>query len=399
MSALVVRDVSKRFRLYHERPSSLKERIVRRARSRYDELWALRDVSLAIEPGTSFGLIGHNGSGKSTLLKLMAGIYQATSGSIESSGRIAALIELGAGFHPELTGRENVYLNGSIMGLSNKEIDKRFDSIVEFSGLAEFIDNPVKVYSSGMYVRLGFAVAVNVRPDVLLVDEVIAVGDEEFQRRCMEHIYRLKRDGCTIVFVSHSLPTVQTLCDRAAWLDHGRVVSEGRPVDVCDSYLDHVDDQGAARGEQPSQGRPARGRRVEILGVEFIGPDGRPTLTAVTGEPMTLRMHYRAGKPLEGAAFFFGFHTESGVHIAEPSTHHTSLDGITISGEGVIDYHLEQLPLLAGTYLVSASIWDRDVTQPHDYRDRSLVLQVRKGQGGRQNGVLDLGGEWTASEP
>ncbi|HNJ70273.1 MAG TPA: ABC transporter ATP-binding protein, partial [Microthrixaceae bacterium] len=189
MSQIVVDDVSKRFRLYTSRANSLKERFTARRFARYEDFWALRDVSLEIPPATTFGLIGHNGSGKSTLLRCIAGIYQPTSGTVSVDGRISALLELGAGFHPDLTGKENIYLNAAILGLSTKEIDAVFDDIVDFSGIAGFIDAPVKVYSSGMFVRLGFAVAVHVNPEILLIDEVVAVGDEEFQRRCFEHIH------------------------------------------------------------------------------------------------------------------------------------------------------------------------------------------------------------------
>ena len=201
MSQIVVDDVSKRFRLYTSRANSLKERFTARRFARYEDFWALRDVSLEIPPATTFGLIGHNGSGKSTLLRCIAGIYQPTSGTVSVDGRISALLELGAGFHPDLTGKENIYLNAAILGLSTKEIDAVFDDIVDFSGIAGFIDAPVKVYSSGMFVRLGFAVAVHVNPEILLIDEVVAVGDEEFQRRCFEHIHSLRRSGVTIVLL------------------------------------------------------------------------------------------------------------------------------------------------------------------------------------------------------
>ena len=244
--AIEVLDVAKHYRLYHEKPSSLKDRIVRRARSRYDDLWALRDVSFTVGRGSAFGLIGHNGSGKSTLLRLIARVHQPTRGRVVTHGRIGALLELGAGFHPELTGRENIFLNGSIMGLNKKQIRASFDAILEFSGLEEFIDNPVKVYSSGMYLRLGFAVAVNLDPEILLVDEVISVGDEEFQRRCMDHVHRLKREGCAIVVVSHDLDVVRSLCDEVALLDHGRLIAEGGPPEVIQQYLDMVDARAGA---------------------------------------------------------------------------------------------------------------------------------------------------------
>jgi len=240
-----VHDVSKKFRLERNRPSSLKEATLRIGKkSDADDFWVLRDINLDIPKGSFFGLIGHNGSGKSTLLRLMAGIHRATTGTIESEGRLSALLELGSGFHPDLTGRENVYLNGAMLGLSRKHMAESMDTIIEFSGIGEFIDEPVKIYSSGMYVRLGFAVAVNVDPEILLVDEVIAVGDEEFQRRCMGRMNQLRERGTTIVLVSHNAQLMADLCDRIGWLDHGRLIAVGEPDEVIGQYLDHVNTKG-----------------------------------------------------------------------------------------------------------------------------------------------------------
>ena len=242
VGSIRVQGVSKRFRLERNRPSSLKEALLRRGKkSDADDFWVLRDIDLDIAPGSFFGLIGHNGSGKSTLLRLMAGIHRPTTGTIESEGRLSALLELGSGFHPDLTGRENVYLNGAMLGLSRKQMADSMDQIIEFSGIGEFIDEPVKIYSSGMYVRLGFAVAVNVDPELLLVDEVIAVGDEEFQRRCMAHMNKLRAGGTTIVLVSHNSELMADLCDTLGWLDHGRMMMVGDPDEVVEAYLDHVD--------------------------------------------------------------------------------------------------------------------------------------------------------------
>jgi lipopolysaccharide transport system ATP-binding protein len=242
---IVVSGVSKRFQLERNRPSSLKEAIIRMGRrTDADDFWVLRDIDLQIEPGSCVGLIGHNGSGKSTLLRLIAGIHRPTVGTITAEGRLAALLELGSGFHPDLTGRENVYLNGAMLGLGRKEMSSAMDEIIEFSGIGEFIDEPVKIYSSGMYVRLGFAVSVNVSPEILLVDEVIAVGDEEFQKRCMAHIDRLRSEGVTIVLVTHNSQLVRQMCDSAAWLDHGRILEMGDPNRVVPAYLDHVESRG-----------------------------------------------------------------------------------------------------------------------------------------------------------
>ncbi|TMK87685.1 MAG: ABC transporter ATP-binding protein, partial [Actinobacteria bacterium] len=239
-SVITVEEVSKRFRLYHERNQSLKIWMMRGRRATFEEFWALRDVSLEMEEGKTFGLIGENGSGKSTLLKCIAKILRPDSGRIGVTGKVSALLELGAGFHPELSGRENVYLNGSILGLGKRDLDRIFDDIVGFAGLERFIDTPVKNYSSGMYIRLGFSVAINVDPDILLIDEILAVGDEQFQRKCNEKFAEFKDQGKTVVIVSHALGSVRNMCDRVALLDHGRVKELGPASEVIDAYLGGV---------------------------------------------------------------------------------------------------------------------------------------------------------------
>ncbi len=237
-------DVSKRFRLEFDRPSSIKEAVLRFGRRDVSDFWALRDISLAIPRGSFFGIVGHNGSGKSTLLRLMAGIHRPTTGEIHTRGRLSALLELGSGFHTDLTGRENVFLNGAILGLNRRQMAAAMDEIVEFSGIGDQIDVPVKIYSSGMYMRLGFAVAVNVDPEILLIDEVIAVGDEDFQHKCMRHMDQLRARGTTIVVVSHNTDLVRRLSDTVGWLDHGRMLGLGDPDTIVDEYLDSVTDGG-----------------------------------------------------------------------------------------------------------------------------------------------------------
>src|SRR5437762_4771992 len=233
--AISVNDVGKRFRRYRERPTSIKERIIK-WRIHAEEFWALRDVSVDIPEGRTLGLLGPNGAGKTTLLKIVAGILRPSEGQVITRGRIASLLALGAGFHAELTGRENVYLNASILGLSRQEIDRLFDDIVAFAELEDFIDTQVKFYSSGMYVRLGFAVAVHVDPSILLVDEVLAVGDIAFQRKCLDKVAQFQRDGRTIVFVTHAPDQVVRTCDRAIILNKGRIVNEGSPHDVVRDF-------------------------------------------------------------------------------------------------------------------------------------------------------------------
>ncbi len=225
--AINIEDISKKFRIYHERNQTLKTAVMRRRISVHDDFWALKDISFEIPSGSTFALVGNNGSGKSTLLKCIAQILYPTKGSIKTSGRLAALLEVGSGFHPELTGRENVYLNGSILGMKKAEIDRKFDEIVDFSGVEEFIDQPVKNYSSGMYVRLGFSVAITVEPEILVVDEVLAVGDAAFQEKCTAKFAQIRHEGRTVVVVAHSIAALRNMSDHAAWLEHGEVKAVG----------------------------------------------------------------------------------------------------------------------------------------------------------------------------
>lgn len=242
--AVSVDHVSKKFRLYHERNQSLKSAIMRGRRSVHEDFWALNDVSFDVPEGSTFALIGSNGSGKSTLLKCLSKIYFPDSGEIRANGKVAALLEVGSGFHPELSGRENIYLNGSILGMSKRTIEEKFDEIVDFSGVREFIDQPVKNYSSGMYVRLGFSVAINVDPDILVVDEVLAVGDAEFQAKCRNKFTEFREAGKTVILVSHSMETVLDMCDEAAWLAHGSLRSIGPAHEVVNQYLQSLSSGG-----------------------------------------------------------------------------------------------------------------------------------------------------------
>ena len=240
--AVIVDDLSKKFRLYHERNLSLKSAVMRGRTSHHDEFWALRNVSFEVEAGKTHGIIGSNGSGKSTLLKCLAKIYWPTSGSITYNGKMASLLEVGSGFHHELSGRENIFLNGSILGMSRKEIESKLDSIIDFSGVERFIDQPVKNYSSGMYVRLGFSVAIHVQPDILVVDEVLSVGDEAFQRKSFDKFLDLKREGKTIIMVSHLLDTVTQVCDQVSWIEKGVLRESGEALKVVDAYRDNTAD-------------------------------------------------------------------------------------------------------------------------------------------------------------
>lgn len=401
-AAIEVVDLSKRFRLYANRAGSLKESLVARGRKRYDDFWALRDVSLSIESGTTFGFIGHNGSGKSTMLRCITGIYKPTSGRVEVSGRVSALLELGSGFHPDLTGRENVYLNASILGLSKREIDDVFDDIVDFAGIGQFIDTPVKVYSSGMYVRLGFAVAVHVRPEILIVDEVIAVGDEEFQRRCFDHIYRLRNDGVTIVLVSHSLGLVQTMCDRVAWFDRGHLMAEGPAVEVVSSYLKVVNAKEVERleGEDPHIPTPDDGgsRRgtgeVRFTDVALLDDAGTRSMFGATDSPLRVRMEYEVAEEVEHPVFGVSIRHESGTLIALTTTFADNVRTGVAKGPGAVELHLDRLGLLNGNYTISVYAIDRHQQHTFDEIERAFPLHVRGEATLGHDGLIEIPSTW-----
>ena len=419
-AAVRVDDISKRFRLYKEKYTSLKERVIHFGKVPYEEFWALRDIELTIEQGETVGLLGHNGSGKSTLLKCMAGILQPTGGTIEVVGRLAALLELGAGFHPELTGRENVFLNASILGMPKKEIAKRFDEIVAFAELEKFIDNQVKHYSSGMYVRLGFAVAVNMDPDVLLVDEVLAVGDENFQRKCLDRVKRFQREGRTIVFVTHSADLVRQVCDRAAVLDHGELVAVGTPGEAVRAYREHLlqADRGDEIGdlapviEEPGEsdeaptpievddGLSAQERkrnfklRITEVRMEHPGAGERPYL--LPGEPLAIHVAYEATEPLEDIVFGLAIHNLDGDLVFGSNTDFLGMPLGTIEGAGEVTFATDATPLLDGTYLVTIGIHSHDEGTVYDWHEQRHQFEVMNP--GRSVGQVHMGLEVSVSQ-
>ena len=397
MSAAVrVEGVSKRFRLYHERNQSLKAAVMRHGRASYEEFWALRDVSFDIPAGITFGLIGENGSGKSTLLKCIARILQPDAGRVVATGKVAALLELGSGFHPELSGRENVFLNGSILGLSRTQILDRFDDIVGFAGLERFIDSPVKNYSSGMYVRLGFSVAINVDPDILLVDEVLAVGDESFQRRCAEKFSDFRRAGKTIVLVSHAMGQLRNMCDQVAWLEHGTVKEVGAPGNIVDDYVGeaHTERESVTVPDLAPEHRWGSGQaRVESY--ELLDAAGRPTRQVRTGDPVTVRLHWSTSEPVERPVFGVAVHSLEGVEVTGPNTRDADLVPDKIDGTGVVDLHVPRLLLLPGTYDLSAAVYDWTRQHPYDHRHRAVRFDVEPGRPREEHGLTSLGGTWT----
>ena len=392
-SAVILDNVSKRYRLYHERNDSLKSSFLNFRRGRYEEHWAVRDLSLEIPTGATFGIIGENGSGKSTLLKCMARILTPDAGTIEIKGKVSALLELGAGFSPELTGRDNVYLNGAILGLPRSVLDKKLDEIVAFSGLDNFIDIPVKNYSSGMFVRLGFAVAINVDPDVLLVDEVLAVGDEEFQRRCEQKFADLRASGRTIVIVSHAMGTMRNICDQLAWLNKGRLREVGQPGNVVDDYVEEVH---AAAGPPPDPEGGARwgSGEIRIEAVELVDERGAPRETTRTGDAVRVRLHYTVDGRVARPVFGIGVHRLDGVHITGPNTKQAGIEIPAIEGSGHLDLVLDRLLLLPGVYDLSAAAYDWTLQHAYDHRHRFQRFDVERGEPAEEHGLVSLGGRW-----
>jgi ABC-2 type transport system ATP-binding protein len=361
-AAIEVEGLTKTFRLYKEKPTSLKERVLKFRRIRYEHFTALRDINLDIEAGTTVGLLGHNGSGKSTLLKIIAGIIQPTAGVVRTAGRMASLLELGAGFHPDLSGRENVYLNGSILGLKKTDVDRVFDDIVGFAELEAFIDTPVKHYSSGMYIRLGFAVAINVDPEILLVDEVLSVGDEAFQRKCIDKVKTFQAEGRTIVVVTHAADLVRQMCDKAAALEHGRMVAVGDPNDVIREFRERLLKAATpAEDMNPELARsemsPMWGRvKIADARVAYATPDQE---AVQLGESLRLDVTLSAAEPNDDVVVGIAIYSSMGWLVYGTNTHLHNVDLGTVVGERRVSFVFPEVPLLDGTYAVTIGVHTR----------------------------------------
>jgi rfaE bifunctional protein nucleotidyltransferase chain/domain len=459
MNVIELRDVTKIYRRFGHRrqfatlkSALLSGSLIRDLRP--DETFAALDaVSFAVQSGRTFGIVGRNGSGKSTALKLVAGITKPTRGTVRVDGRVSALIELGAGFHPEISGRENVYINGIMLGLSKREVTRRFDEIVAFAELEDFIDAPVKTYSSGMYLRLGFAVAIHVDPDVLLVDEVLAVGDEGFTHKCLDKFAEFRRRGKTILLVTHALRLVERFCDEALWLDGGRVRLTGDPKRVVDAYVTDVaksEEQQLAAGDArtrrlvaaaggrpeqptrpgtagdasrperppdstfaPSDGQPPSAsagrepldmfkavegrwgtRDVEIVDVTLLGPDGSPRQVYQIGSPMTIRLRVRAKTPVTDFAFGIGIFNAEGVLCYGTNTAIEELTPERLEGEGDVAFRIERLDLVEGTYKLDVAVHHRD-GWPYDYHRLLYTFRVKSRV--KDTGIFRLRHRWAFS--
>ncbi|HEV8421616.1 MAG TPA: ABC transporter ATP-binding protein [Actinomycetota bacterium] len=372
-AAITVQGVSKRFRRYRERPTSLKERIIR-IRVHMEELWALNEVSVDVEEGETLGLLGPNGSGKTTLLKVIAGILRPTSGQVTTRGRIAALLALGAGFHLELTGRENVYLNASLLGLSRQETDRRFDDIVAFAELEDFIDNQVKFYSSGMYVRLGFAVAVHVDPAILLVDEVLAVGDIAFQRKCLDKVEQFQQEGRTIVFVTHAPDQVVRICDRAIVLNKGRIVNEGNPHDVVRDFRRLMSRQDLAYGWDRGT------KEIEIVSAEIFGANGSSREVFFPGDELVVQIDLKAHVPVENPVVSFAIHDDQNRFVFGTNSDWRQVRWPVFEGKHRVLFYLKSLPFVDGRYYLTLGVHSRDSKRVYHLQEQRYSFDVVRGE-------------------
>ena len=394
--AIQINMLSKKYRIGHVNPT-LREHITNmmtlqflRKKSEEDILWALRDVSLSIRHGETVGIIGRNGAGKSTLLKVLSKITYPTSGSIWAEGRVISLLEVGTGFHDELTGRENIYLNGSIMGMPKKLVKRQLDAIVDYSGIEKFIDTPIKRYSSGMRLRLGFAVAAHLDPDILIVDEVLAVGDAAFQKKCIDTIEKLRASARTILFVSHNLAVVENLCERCVWLDQGTVQMDGKSRTVIRDYLASTrDSKPVVEDLSGTQTRRGDGK-IRFRGLEFLSREGISQKVIRAGDSVVLRLHYTVNESVAFPSFGFRMYTETGVMITETSTsHHTLYIPSVEPGEGHLDLDVESLNLLPARYTISLWVTDQRGEHVYDNVENAVTFEVDTANLYKSNMAID----------
>ncbi len=392
--------VSKKFKLSPSRPRSFMEMVVnRRVRAGSEEFWALKDISFEIKPGETVGLIGPNGTGKSTVLKLISRIIEPTSGRISTHGRVAGLLELGTGFHPDLSGRENILLNASVLGIPRQVVKRQIDDIIELADIGSFIDVPVRNYSSGMAMRLGFAITTTLEPEILLIDEILAVGDHSFQRKCLKRLDALRHQGVTILFVSHSLDQVQRLCRRAIWMARGEIRADGDAESVIGMYLD-AENPSEVRRFLPqvsvdSDGSTRWGTyQVEITAIEFLDRDGRPRSSFVTGDHFCVRMHYQTQVPVSEPTFGLAIYRSDGLHLNGPNSVMGGLDVPAIDGCGYVDYAIDSLPLAPGRYELTVAIYNSDSTVAHDHHHRLYSFEVEDRRLHREEGVVHIPAAW-----
>lgn len=392
-----VKDVTKKFKVFYDKGQTFKERLLFRNRNHYEDRWVLKGVSFNVKKGEAIGLIGENGCGKSTLLKLMSKIMYPDSGSIEVFGRVSSLIELGAGFHPDMSGRENIYTNASIFGLTKKEIDERIEKIIDFSELREFIDNPIRTYSSGMYMRLAFAVAINVNADILLIDEILAVGDAAFQAKCFNKLKEIKRSGTTIVIVSHSMGQIEEICEKSYWIDKGVIRLYGTPRDVHPVYMDFMGNKVLENEKHTEKTESSENLKEEnkesnttdinknnrwgdksifIDDVKIIDKDGNEKYIYKTGEELNIKIYYKKNDDnIFEASTGIGIFRVDGVNCYGTNTHIDMIEKKILKKSGVIICSIKELNLLPSEYFLDIA-FHKDDGFPYDYWKECKKIRV-----------------------
>lgn len=416
-NAIEVKNVKKKFKVYLDKGSQLKERILFRNRNRYEERWVLNGVSFEVKEGEAIGLIGHNGCGKSTTLKLLTRIMYPDSGSIELKGRVSSLIELGAGFHPDMSGRENIYTNASIFGLSKKEIDERMDDIIEFSEMEPFLDNPVRTYSSGMYMRLAFSVAINVNADILLIDEILAVGDVNFQAKCFNKLREIKAQGTTIVIVSHSMGQIEQICDRCIWIHEGKIKGEGLPRDIDKDYLDFMGQKRQEMAEEAERKEAQKQEaeqedttpeevetkkeeeaakrwgngRARFCEIYMSGSKNEKQSVFATEERVSIHMRYKVKQKVEDAVFGIGIFRDDGVQCYGTNTRIEQFKRFDLTEDGEVAVNFGRLSLLPGKYTLDVAI-ESDMATPVDYFKEACTFEVYSSL--TDVGVFRIGHDW-----
>lgn len=397
--AIRFENVSKKFSLEQSRPRSWQETLLNLFQRKTSEetqesnFWVLKDINFEVYAGETLSVIGANGAGKSTLLKLLTNIIRPTHGTIELNGRVSALLELGTGFHPDLTGRENVYLGGILAGLSRSEIKAQMPNIANFADIGRFMDVPVRHYSSGMFVRLGFALAIHVNPDILIVDEVLAVGDESFQKKCMEKIYETRNRGATVLLVSHGMSVIRSMSDRVIWLQAGQIEKIGEPDEVIRAYMG--EQQTKMAEQQVFEAEKVDEKKVvEVKEVEFFNGESKQVSTLETGQPATIRIHYLAHKRIERPIFGLAIHRQDDVQVNGPNTDIANFAIDYVEGPGVIEYQVNFLPLLNGTYLVTIGVFDNTHTITYDFCDRKFPFTVRQKDIRELYGLIYIPARW-----
>lgn len=356
-NAVEVRNISKKFKIYYDKGHTLKEKTLFRRRRTYEEHYVLKGISFDIKKGEAVGFVGQNGCGKSTTLKLLTQIMYPDSGTIEMRGRVSSLIELGAGFHPDMSGRENIYINASIFGLTRKEIEERLDTIIAFSELGEYIDNPVRTYSSGMYMRLAFSVAIHVNADILLIDEILAVGDAGFQAKCFQKLREIKAGGTTIAIVSHSLDQIEQICEKSYWIQEGKIAAEGTPREVHPQYLDYMARQRLTLTKEKTADEKRWGNGMaRIHQVKIFNEEGKEATAFRTGRQMTIEIWYQVRQTVEDAILGIGIFRMDGVQCYGTNTKIDRLDSFSLKRDGKIRIILESLPLLPAQYTLDLAI-------------------------------------------